>query len=312
MAAIDQPILTDIYEEASSFVPVTDSAYIFMRSVEERSGHIESWRDRASATTFVEVAETSNFEVTALVSGRKYSVMLRSSESLASLWSDIHASAIYIDMTGFAHHVWAPLLRAALISRRDVMVVYVEPSDYKHSAAPIEGQIFDLSERIEGIAPLPGFAFLGATPEADTLFVPLLGFEGTRFSYLLEQVQPNIDRVIPIVGVPGFKLEYPFHTYQGNKRPLEQTGSWRRVRFATANCPFSLFYLLEELARLHPRSVLQVAPIGTKPHALGAILFKIVSSRAVEIVYDFPLRKSGRTRGSDRLLVYYVSAIGAG
>jgi len=46
---------------------------------------------------------------------------------------------------------------------------------------------------------------------------------------------------------------------------------------------------------------------GTKPHALGAILFAIAHSDDVEIVYDNVKRKVGRTTGVARCLVYGVS-----
>jgi hypothetical protein len=55
---------------------------------------------------------------------------------------------------------------------------------------------------------------------------------------------------------------------------------------------------------------LQIAPIGTKPHALGAVLFCLSRPRSVELVYDHPIRKLGRTTGASRLLVYDVSSLG--
>jgi hypothetical protein len=47
-AVIDQPSLTDVYEHAADFVPLQNSVYIHMPSPEERSVHIEAWRERAS------------------------------------------------------------------------------------------------------------------------------------------------------------------------------------------------------------------------------------------------------------------------
>jgi hypothetical protein len=192
------------------------------------------------------------------------------------------------------------------------MAVYVEPQEYRYDPAPTEGQIFDLSERIRGIAPLPGFASLAEHNGAESLFVPLLGFEGRRLAHLLEEVQPPHHKTIPVIGVPGFRPEYPFHTYQGNMRSLVETDAWHLVEYVTANCPFGIFYLLEKLASDYPKNVLRVAPIGTKPHALGAVLFRIVSKHPVDLVYDHPIRKVNRTRGSDRLHVYHVSALAVG
>ncbi len=63
---------------------------------------------------------------------------------------------------------------------------------------------------------------------------------------------------------------------------------------------------------MHPMALLKVAMIGTKPHALGAVMFALTSSDRIELIYDNPIRKDGRTDGSDRLLVYHVGAITSG
>jgi hypothetical protein len=139
------------------------------------------------------------------------------------------------------------------------------------------------------------------------VLVPLLGFEGVRFSHVLEQTQPLGANIFPIIGVPGFRAEYPFHTYVGNRVTLIQSESWRNVKYAVANCPFSLFHVLEDLHQRIAGSILQIAPIGTKPHALGAILYAIANPDTVEIIYDHPKRKVHRTSGSARCHVYFVS-----
>jgi hypothetical protein len=95
--------------------------------------------------------------------------------------------------------------------------VYVEPGDYRFSASPTDVTLFDLSEKIEGISPLPGFVTLSSRPGPEALFVPLLGFEGARLAFMLEAVQPKRENIVPIIGVPGFRPEYPFYTYLGNR-----------------------------------------------------------------------------------------------
>ena len=53
--------------------------------------------------------------------------------------------------------------------------------------------------------------------------------------------------------------------------------------------------------------LMKIAPIGTKPHALGAFLFPLKTSRRVEFVYDFPIRKRNRTIGTGKVFVYRIS-----
>ena len=309
MAGIrEQPVLTTT-ATLDSFLPERGSAYVFGISEEERSAHSAAWQSRAVDVDFLRIVEQTRSDFTAEIGGHNERFFLRSRDQLASFWRTATCDLVYLDITGLAHHVWAPLLRSAIASKRRVIGVYVEPGDYRPSSTPTEGEIFDLSERIQGIAPIPGFASLAEINDRDSCFVPLLGFEGTRLAYLLEAVQPQGNKIIPIIGVPGFRPEYPFHTFQGNRAPLLETRAWRNVRFAQANCPFSLFYALQDVAASFPRDLIKIAPIGTKPHALGAVLYALTSSRPVELVYDHPIRKRTRTAGTSRILLYELSVL---
>jgi hypothetical protein len=308
MPGVDHRVIpTDTYEEAAHFVPAANSVYLYGQSAEERSSHVLDWRDRARDVDFVRITEAD--EMSIQVQGSADRVALRSDIQLERLCgSNAKATRIYIDITGLPHHVWAPIVRSAIAIRKHTAVVYVEPGSYTKSAVPVEGEIYDLSSKIVGISPIPGFSFLSEKGQGN-VFVPLLGFEGTRLAYLIEQVQPSNDRIVPILGCPGFKPEFFYESYFGNKRPLQQTEAWRQIRYVAANCPFSCFYELRQIALEHPLSTLMIAPIGTKPHALGAVMFHLTSDNPVELVYDHPIRKPGRTTGKDRLLVYYVSTL---
>lgn len=304
-----EPILTETFESVSQFTPVPGSAYVYRVSNEDRSGHTGQWRQTCADIQFIEVTTESSSGFN--VSGVEEEFLLRSAVSLSKLLAPLGTGRIlYVDITGLSHPTWAALIRAAMAARMEVRAVYVEPYRYKRSAAPLEGQIYDLSARIAGIAPMPGFATIASTD--DSLFVPLLGFEGARFRHVIEQVQPSNERIVPVVGIPGFKPWYVFETYMGNRAALEETSAWHHIEYVPANCPFSCFYLLQELARRNPISTLKVAMIGTKPHALGAVMFALTSPNRIELIYDNPIRKEGRTDGLDRLLVYHVGAITAG
>jgi hypothetical protein len=301
----DEPIFTDSFESVHHFVPSPQSAYIFADNGEHRSQHIQTWMKGAADVKFVEITDQSFTGFAAF--GRTF--MLRRSGGLQAFVSEIGASTVYVDITGLLNGVWAPILRALFDAGVEIRATYVEPDGYKRSSAPMEGHIYDLSKEIKGIAPIAGFAVLSHVGAGDFLFVPLLGFEGTRFRYLLEQVQPSNDRILPIIGLPGFKTWYVFETYLGNAPALRESGSWHSARYAAANCPFSCFYLLRKIATDYSNLALKVALIGTKPHALGAIIFALSRSAPVEIVYDNPIRQSGRTSGTSRLFVYHVSSV---
>lgn len=166
----------------------------------------------------------------------------------------------------------------------------MEPKRYKLSRLPQRGAFYDLSEKTEGIRPLPTFAFLRSEP-LESILVPLLGFEGARLERIVGHVEPAHGATYPIVGVPGFRADYPFVAYWGNETALLDDGTYANVMYAVANDPFDLFQTLRQLARNHPGKRIKVAPIGTKPHAIGAILFALSRPELVEIIYDHPIRK---------------------
>lgn len=234
------------------------------------------------------------------------SVQLRRRSEIERFLAAFAGRHIHLDVTGLSHHVWMPILRTLIETSARASVIYAEPAAYKISTNPRPSEFFDLSERIRGVLPIPTFAKVARRGSRDPATVALLGFEGARFKYLLETLQPEGDRVYPIIGVPGFQIEYPFHTYEGNADPLETSHSWQNVAFVDAACPFSLFMELRRLQAQQNGQPLRIAPIGTKPHAVGAAMYAVLNDSA-ELVYDHPIRKKGRTTGSGRYHVYRVS-----
>jgi len=307
-ATKDVPILTDTYENVTAFRPVSNCVYVFASGGEIRARHMESWRADVDAVRFCEIEQEELDQFGIKETGEIIS--LRSAVQMGSLWSGLDSeTTIYIDITGLTHAVWAGLIKSAILNNNRVFAVYVEPDQYSRSSAPVEGQVYDLSTRIQGIMPLAGYAVLSPKNSVDFTFVPLLGFEGTRLRHVIEQVQPGYERITPVIGSPGFKPWYVFETYLGNRAALMETEAWQAVRYAPANCPFSCFYLLQEIASGSNAGSLKIALVGTKPHALGAVLFSLISSTPTELVYDHPIRKIGRTEGTAKLHVYHVSAI---
>ena len=313
---IEKPLLTRLYEGWDSFALEPGSTYIHGTSVEERSIHPAAWEHAAKEVNFVRFSSFENppdrdfSRCTAEMDRVASTLQLRGGDQLRAFFLKIKSKIVYLDITGLSHHVWAPLLRAAIASRKQVAVVYVEPRSYTFSPTPTEAEIFDLSEAIHGLLPLPGFGVLSEPEDEElVLFVPFLGFEGHRLAYVLEQVQPPGRNIFPIVGVPGFMPEFPFHTYLGNKNILAHGTLHTQIRHIMANSAFDAFYLLQEIAMDYPRHLLKIAPIGTKPHALGAILFTLSTDRPVEIVYDHPIRKPNRTSGSAKILVYEIDQL---
>lgn len=306
MALRDQVLTSTEYAKVEDFTPACGT-YLFQLSVEERSAHVEGLKLRASQLNFVQFTTVAD-DFIATFDGRSFSS--RRSREVSAFLSSLDSQPIYIDITGMSHEIWAPLTRSALEAGIDVRAVYVEPRSYARSAAPRRGDIFDLSERIQGVSPLPTFANI-AELDGEGCFVAFLGFEGARFSFMVNEMEPTSERVYPVIGVPGFRPEYPFHSVLGNAIPLTQTRSFHRLRFARSNCPFSAYFTLEEISSRHTSGTMQVALVGTKPHALGAVIFAVRHPLRVELLYDYVIRKPARSEGTEQCFVYDLSAFAA-
>jgi hypothetical protein len=303
----DRPRFTEIHSVDGYRLP-EPSLYVSGQSGEARSRHSTQLAARCPDSVFVDVREIGSGQIVVIRDNEESNISLRSISGLTEFWKQATLPC-YLDMTGLTHPTWAALLKGALVAKVDLRVVYVEPVHYRFNRIRTQGELFDLSERFEGIGPLPGFLSLAEPDENDVIFVPLLGFEGTRFSMVLNHVEVPRERIVPIVGVPGFRPEFVFYAYQGNRLPLEETRSWMEVQYAAANCPFSLFYKLEDLLQRSDKAFFRIAPIGTKPHSLGAILFALAHPDRVELIYDHPERRPGRTTGLARMLIYHVAAL---
>ena len=305
MAFPDLPRLTHTVV-ASLFRPTPGACYIFGRSAEGRSGHLDSWQPNAVDIDFVEIDEDDDPSSFGIARGAvQRTIRLRSEAEMESGFEFVADRDVYLDITGLSHHIWAPVLRSVLLTQnpRSVTAIYAEPGAYTTAPNRLDGILYDLSERLRGLAPLPGFLTL-VTPTDRTVLVPLLGFEGHRFRFLLSELEPPSNSVVPVLGVPGFRLEYPFFSILGNERPLSEEFRFSKVKLARANCPFDLAFRLRSIASDRSPDLMQVATIGTKPHALGAVLFALAYPDVTELVYDHPVRRDSRTSGTGSLCVY--------
>lgn len=211
-----------------------------------------------------------------------------------------------VDITGLDYVAWVPLVQAALRCCVQVAVLYAEPASYRQHASPATWEWFDLSVRVRGVSPLPGLVNL--TPEAsqESVLVAMLGFEGARPRRLCSALDPE-PRVIPIVGLPGFRVDYPATAVACNQEFLSEFRAYGHVRYAAAHEPFSTLQTIRSIASEFPDAHLYIAPLGTRPQALGAVLYAIEEPRRAELLYDHPVRSKGRTRGLGPIHLYFLN-----
>jgi hypothetical protein len=274
--------------------------------VDDRAS-LEFWRARTRAfpENHVAIEYESDQEVGLRRGyGSEQRLDLRDRRSLAALLSSRH---IVIDISGMSNHVWPMMVKTAMEEQQSVQVVYTEPQSYRFHTTPADLFSFDLSERVKGVAPIPGFANLRTvSDQVKSIFVPLLGFEGDRPRQVILELDPAPPKIIPIVGVPGFQLEYPTFAVTCNKEFLDEQRAHGYMRVAPADDPFGTLRVLREIQKDNPNHHIYIAPLGTKPHCLGAILFALRWPRSVEVLYDHPLRKQGGRQGRGNSHIYTV------
>lgn len=278
---------------------------------DERSIVDEDWaaKQRSAGVRFVAVVSEGREEFTVRgEDGALVTLMLFDKDRLAR-WIGSLGDLVYLDLTAIALRTWAPVLRIALDLDIRLRFVYVEPLTYRRTDRTSEP--YELSEVTEGISAVPGFARISSTSNDAVPLIPLLGFEGNRLRRLLSRLESPAKATYPILGVPGFQIEFPFYSLEGNRLELAREFMHRQIVLARANCPFDAFHELASIADRLGAPLVQVAPLGTKPHALGATLFAISRGSKVDLVYDHPIRARRPTMGVSRVCVYYVSEFAA-
>lgn len=302
-------LYTDQWNDVSNVTLLMDSLYLYATDKESRSNYCAPKLQTKNKTTcFIQVSLHS--EDMLEIVGKGEWVSLNSTDSVREFLHSQKITNVYLDVTGMSCRIVAPFLLVGIEMKLNVFVVYTEPSSYKIAEFKKVGINKDLSEAVEGVYPLPGLGKV-IPHRSEPLFVTLLGFEGGRLAFLLSDQTPSSDKIRPIFGVPGYRVNYPFVSYLGNRKSLHDTRCWQYAEYAEANSIVDAYITLVKLLKDNKRDDLEmiVAPIGTKPHAIGAILFAIKYRDKVELLYDNPRRNVHRTDGVGKVLSCNVSRL---
>ena len=189
---------------------------------------------------------------------------------------------VLVDVSTMTKPYFFLLLRLLLDDlRAQVDLLYTEPASYprgrRREAVFTTGLL-----RTDA---MPGY-FGRLDPVKPTLLVVLLGFEGQRSLQVYRHVSP--DATIAVNGFPAYKVGWEDRSLMANERFLRESGVKGSVRLAPAADPFETANQLEEIhAELANSHNLCVAPLGSKPQALGACFFGLAHDE-VRLVYPFP------------------------
>lgn len=189
---------------------------------------------------------------------------------------------------------------AKVLDLSEIAFLYVEPRDY---SAPRMNQAlhkrdFDLSDEVVGYSAIPGAAYL--LEERRQVIVFFCGYEGERLDQAFESLKLNPERSAIVLGVPAFRPGWEMNTF-ANVLPVIRDREIRGgVLFCGADNPAAAHdVLLNQYRAKKSDDQMFVAPIGTKPHGIGAALFAMEYGD-IGLLYDHPLRRSERTSESGR------------
>lgn len=293
-------VYSEFYTDPTDFEPIKGSTYIYAYTKEDRSKLADAFIPRCGSHCRFVGVEYCGSDIIKVENGTdEYS--LRGAQTIGAFVEKYVDKIVYLDISGLNARISSALIIALFKKEITTYIIYAEPATYRLDKFRNEGVLVDLAEKVDGISPLPGLIrFIDIDKK---IFVPLLGFEGARFTQIYEDVSPSDEDIYPIVGLPGFRMEYPFVTLFSNKPPLFNTQSWANIQYVMANSVVDAYLKLLEIYERNNDSKIIIAPIGTKPHAIGAILFAMKYDKRVELVYDNPKRNEQRTDGIGRIIV---------
>jgi len=252
----------------------------------------EAAREFASCQADVVAECTYNADLFEIrIDGQSYQV-----DSAKAAFESLGAGRVLLEATtlGFVEvYLACRALRAC--GRTEVSLLYVEPLEY---VAP-RGQLlhrrdFELSDEVPGFIPVPG-AMILLEDKRSQRGVFFLGYEEGRLDRAMEDHPIIPSKTSVVFGVPAFQPGWEMDAFANNARVLRDRSISGGVHFCGAQNPKAAYQILKQvLDECESDEEMFVAPIGTKPHGIGAALFA-AEHMDVGILYDHPKRKKHRT-----------------
>lgn len=222
----------------------------------------------------------------------------------------ICTKSVLIDSTSMVHPLlfyFIKVLREEnTFKLSNFFITYTEPKKYQQNDSTKTNRKFDLTEKFFKRNSLPGFARIPEQEKAKTL-VTIMGFEGNRYSTTYEEVNPAIGKTHAVVGFPSFQPGWQYYVYSENKSVIEQSRVYNSIFRVSACEPFGIYNVLKKIYDNDVKNEIVIAPLGTKPHSIGACMFAI-DHKSVQLFYDYPIfGKKIRTEGVGNSYLYNLS-----
>ncbi|MFW8628321.1 hypothetical protein [Deinococcus sp. ME38] len=199
-----------------------------------------------------------------------------------------YIKSITIDITHLDIAIWAPVVRALIYAEVDFYVDYYSPDRYNcNTYQSLFGDV-DAIELSTKISPISGFANLN-DDEDPFIFIPIVGFQGSRYQYISNNLEPQQELTIPIVSLPERRIEYFRHTLLSNKATLLKDMSWRKIAHYGINDCRNLAEFMFNLGQKNPDKRIKIALIGPRLQCLSAVICASLYCDRFQLIYDHPM-----------------------
>lgn len=190
--------------------------------------------------------------------------------------------------------------------------LYVEPARYLPCSDEIGMDLaFSFADEFRGLKAVPGFANELRADEKGRL-VACIGFEPNRLDGILQDDDGNfIHHTNLIFGIPAYQTSWEMLALLPHERIIGQHQNRCEIHYAGANNPKATFATLNHIVKAVAQDAgerLLVAPIGSKPSAIGVALF-VCCRDDIRLKYDFPIRLNNKTEGIGAIHRYLVEKI---
>lgn len=225
------------------------------------------------------------------------------------LIAKLHHTNIYLDATslGFAEILLLLHNINIYLQKAEVKIVYAEPLEYRlKKQDDTFNTEFDLTSKSNDFMKIPPYSLLiDSVSDKKAELIVFLGFENDRLGRIIEHDEKaRYKKYTPILAVPAF---VPGWENISLRRHYLELNNFDNIQLAPANNPYEVNEVLINIQQNSKLENIIIAPIGTKPHSIGAIIFLINSKERGEnvgIVYDFPEKKENRTDGVGKIHEY--------
>lgn len=193
------------------------------------------------------------------------------------------------------------------IENKNFDILYLEPKQYTASNKSfVEKRNFELSLGVEGYIGIPGQSLAFERTDKAVFFC---GYESERLDRTFEELDIVGKNSQLIFGIPPFSAGWDMNSYSNHISVIERQNINKRFYYCGAANPLAVCQKLDVFYHaLSDEERLFIIPIGTKPMAIGACVYKVSKNNnsKLSILYDHPKKKQGRSADISRWNLYNI------